>query len=201
MELCRRTFLRLTQPDEGTEDTTRRASMQELLSLSWNSTAEEDSIQKLGDASLLTTEGDLTRRDGFVEVAHEALIRSWSQLRKWIDPDRAGLRTRTRVTESAPEWKNSGRDPTYLYTGARLAVAEEWAASNPGELSIDEAEFLSCSRIAQKQREATELGAARKLAEMERRLAEVERRSVEKRMSREQILTCGKRRITGLRAA
>jgi hypothetical protein len=33
-ELCRRAFLRLTQPGEGTEDTKRRASMQELLSLS-----------------------------------------------------------------------------------------------------------------------------------------------------------------------
>ena len=31
-ELCRRTFLRLTQPGEGTEDTKRRASMQELRS-------------------------------------------------------------------------------------------------------------------------------------------------------------------------
>jgi hypothetical protein len=85
-------------------------------------------------------------------------------LRKWIDADRAGLRTRTRLTESAREWKNSGRDSTYLYTGARLAVAEEWAASHPGELSIDEAEFLRCSREAQKQREANELEAARKEA-------------------------------------
>src|SRR5271157_5801090 len=59
-ELCRRTFLRLTQPGEGTEDTKRRVSMQELLSLSGKSNAEEDIIQKLADASLLTTEGDLT---------------------------------------------------------------------------------------------------------------------------------------------
>ena len=111
-ELCRRTFLRLTQPGEGTEDTKRRASMQELVSLSGKSTAEEDIIQKLADASLLTTEGDLTQRNAFVEVAHEMLIRNWPQLRKWIDADRAGLRTRTRLTESAREWKGSGRDPT-----------------------------------------------------------------------------------------
>ena len=99
-ELCRRTFLRLTQPGEGTEDTKRRASMQELLSLSGESTAEEEIIQKLANASLLTTEGDLLSKDAFVEVAHEALIRNWPQLRKWIDADRAGLRTRTRLTEA-----------------------------------------------------------------------------------------------------
>jgi hypothetical protein len=160
-ELCRRTFLRLTQPGEGTEDTKRRASMQELLSLSGNSRDEEDIIQKLADASLLTTEGDLTHRDAFVEVAHEALIRNWPQLRKWIDADRAGLRTRTRLTESARDWKNSDYDPTYLYSGARLAVAEEWAASHPGELSIDEAEFLRRSRSDREAKAAREFLAAK----------------------------------------
>jgi hypothetical protein len=66
-------------------------------------------------------------------VAHEALIRSWPQLRKWIDADRAGLRTRTRLTEAARDWKNAGRDSAYLYIGARLAVAKEWEASHPGK--------------------------------------------------------------------
>ena len=160
--------------------------MQELLSLSGKSTAEEDIIQKLADASLLTTEGDLTHRDAFVEVAHEALIRNWPQLRKWIDADRAGLRTRTRLSESARDWKNSGRDPTYLYSGARLAVAEEWAASHPGEASMDEAAFLRRSREAQQQREATELEAARKLAEaLRERAEEAEKREQEEKASSE----------------
>jgi hypothetical protein len=159
-ELCRRTFLRLTQPGEGTEDTKRRVSMQELLSLSGKSTAEEAIIQKLTAASLLTTEGDLTQREAFVEVAHEALIRNWPQLRKWIDADRAGLRARARLTEAARDWKNAGRDPAYLYIGARLAVAKEWEASHSGELSEDETEFLVHSLEVQKQREASELEAA-----------------------------------------
>jgi hypothetical protein len=99
-----------------------------------------------------------------VEVAHEALIRSWPQLRKWIDADRAGLRTRTRLTGAACDWKNATRDPAYLYTGARLAVAKEWTASHLGELSADEAEFLDRSLEAQKQREVSELEAARRRA-------------------------------------
>jgi polyhydroxyalkanoate synthesis regulator phasin len=166
-ELCRRTFLRLTQPGEGTEDTKRRVPMQELLSSSGESAATGEIIQKLANASLLTTEGDLSQKDAFVEVAHEALIRSWPQLRKWIDADRAGLRTRTRISESARDWKNAGRDPAYLYTGARLAVAAEWEASHSGELSADEAKFLVCSLEAQKQREASELEAAQRLAQVE----------------------------------
>jgi hypothetical protein len=127
-----------------------RAQMQELLSLSGKWTAEEGIIQKLADASLVTTEGDLTHKDAFVEVAHEALVRSWPQLRTWIDADRAGLRTRTRLTEATRDWKNADRDPAYLYTGARLAAAKEWEVSHPGQLSTNEAEFLRCSREAQK---------------------------------------------------
>jgi tetratricopeptide (TPR) repeat protein len=181
-ELCRRTFLRLTQPGEGTEDTKRRASMQELLSLSGKSTAEEEIIQKLANASLLTTEGDLSHKDAFVEVAHEALIRNWSQLRKWIDLDRAGLRTRTRLTEAVRDWKNAGRDAAFLYTGARLAVANEWAASHPHDLSTEEAEFLACSREAQLNREESELAAAQRLARAEaERAEEAEKRAKEQK--------------------
>jgi hypothetical protein len=149
-ELCRRTFLRLTQPGEGTEDTKRRASMQELLSLSEKSTAEEDIIQKLANASLLTTEGDFTHKDAFVEVAHEALIRGWPQLRQWLDEDRAGLRLHRRITEATQEWQRSNRDPDLLYRGTRLAQAQEWRERNERELNAQEQEFLDAS-IALKQ--------------------------------------------------
>jgi WD domain, G-beta repeat len=93
-------------------------------------------------------------------------------LRKWIDADRAGLRTRTRLTEAARDWKNAGRDTAYLYTGALLAVAKEWEASHPGELSTVEAEFLRSSLEAQSQREASELEAAQRLARAEAARAE-----------------------------
>jgi len=56
-------------PGEGTEDTKRRVPIRELLSPSGDSAAEEEIIQKLANASLLTAEGDLTREDAFVEVA------------------------------------------------------------------------------------------------------------------------------------
>jgi eukaryotic-like serine/threonine-protein kinase len=82
------------------------------------------------------------------------------------------LRTRTRLTEAARDWKNGGHDPAYLYTGARLAVVKEWEASHPGELSTDEAEFLTRSLEAQSQREASELKAVQDLARAEAARAE-----------------------------
>jgi hypothetical protein len=152
-ELCRRMFLRLTQPGEGAEDVKRRASLRELLSLAKESTAEYSIVQKLASESLLTIEGNLSEKEAFVEVAHEALIRSWPQLRNWIDADRAGLRTRNRLSESTREWENSGRDSSYLYSGARLAVAREWAGLHPDELSVDEQDFLDASVEADQERQ------------------------------------------------
>jgi hypothetical protein len=50
-----------------------------------------------------------------VEVAHEALIRGWLRLRKWIDADRTGLRTRTRLTEAT---RATGKTPIAIPPGS-----------------------------------------------------------------------------------
>src|SRR4051812_24023021 len=139
-ELCRRVFLKLVQPGEGSEDTRRRASLRELLP---DDPAQAGAVQaiisRLADpeARLLTTERQQTASgEGTLEVAHEALIRAWPQLRKWIEADRAGLRTHNRLTEAAREWADASPETSEsaLYAGARLAVASEWAAAHRDEL-------------------------------------------------------------------
>jgi hypothetical protein len=102
----------------------------------------------MAEARLLTAGSDEQSGERLVDVSHEALIRSWPQLRKWIDSDRAGLRTRTRITEAARDWKKAGGNPTYFYTGARLAVADEWNRSHPGELNEDETDFFRSTCVA-----------------------------------------------------
>jgi hypothetical protein len=179
-ELCRSTFLRLTKPGEGSEDTKVRIPMSELGSVSENSAATEAIVHKLADSALLTIEADLTNQDAYVEVAHEALVRNWPKLREWIDADRDGWRTRAKITEEAREWKNSARDPAFLYRGARLAVAEEWAAAHPSELNRDEAEFLRCSREAQQEREASEAQALKERAVQAEQHAQEQRQSASK---------------------
>ncbi len=53
------------------------------------------SDDKLADERLIVTE------DEFVEIAHEALIRDWKEIARWIDADRTGLRIQRRLTEAA----------------------------------------------------------------------------------------------------
>jgi tetratricopeptide (TPR) repeat protein len=177
-ELCRRIFLRLTQPGEGTEDTKRRAPLLELASAGGDADALGKVLRELADARLITTQGD-GRPDeaGYVEVAHEALIRGWGELRRWIDADRTGLRTQRRLTDAARDWAEGGRDPSDLYTGARLAVAQEWAEAHSGELNTLEAEFLAAGADWQHRRESDELEAARRMAA----LAEARRQAEEER--------------------
>jgi TIR domain len=147
-DLCRRIFLHLVQPGEGTEDTKRRVSYRELLP---DDPERAEAVKRVvgilanRDARLITTQGTGTA-DGAVEVAHEALIRGWKQLRQWIDADRAGLRVHRQLTEAAQEWEADGRESSFLYGGTRLAVAREWAKTHRDELNALEAEFLAASR-------------------------------------------------------
>ena len=98
------------------------------------------------EARLITTEG-IGVVEGVVEVAHEALIRGWTQLRQWIEAERTGLRVHRRLAEDAKEWAGATpeKKDDYLYSGARLAVCREWGASHRDELNSIEVAFLAAS--------------------------------------------------------
>jgi hypothetical protein len=153
-ELSRRVFLRLVHLGEGAEDTKRRVQLRELLVLGGEARVHK-LIESLTapDSRLLVTEGGNAKVPGaFVEAAHETLIRSWSQLRKWLDADRAGLRTHRRLSEAAEDWEKGGKqkDRSLLYGGARLATAREWSERNRDDLSGLESEFLETSAKAER---------------------------------------------------
>ena len=142
-DICRRVFLRLTQPGEGTEDTRRRAALEELLPADCEDRSVWNVIQKLAHERLITTQaGDDGQEKGFVEIAHEALIRGWSLLREWIESDREALRIHRRLSDAASEWDRHSRDSSYLYRGVRLAEAKEWSRTYADRLNPQEGSFL-----------------------------------------------------------
>jgi WD40 repeat protein/energy-coupling factor transporter ATP-binding protein EcfA2 len=143
-------FLRLTALGEGTEDTRRRASRAELLA-GRNAQAVQVVLDLLVQARLISLDEDS------VEVAHEALIRQWPTLRRWLTEDREGLRIHRRLTEAAAEWETLGRDSGVLYRGARLIAARDWAADHEKRLNELERQFLAASS----EHERDELATAR----------------------------------------
>jgi WD40 repeat protein len=146
-EIARRALLRLTQPGEGTEDTRRRATRRELAAAEGDASFDVV-LGRLVDARMLTTGRDETGQD-VVDVSHEALIRGWPRMRRWIDADRAGLLVHRRLTDAARDWDTLGREPAAFYRGARLAIAREWAAEHGDDLSPLEHEFLAASHDAE----------------------------------------------------
>lgn len=112
--IARGIFLRLTELGEGMQDTRRRVKLDELAQ-----NKQQDLVAKvlkiLADARLVTTEQDSA------EVAHEALIREWGTLRKWLDEDRESLRSYHQLAESAREWERAHKKETFLiHRGGRL---------------------------------------------------------------------------------
>jgi formylglycine-generating enzyme required for sulfatase activity len=177
--IAKQIMLRLTQPGEGTEDTRRRATIDELITHPEEATVVEKVVSKLTDERLLTTT-DEQAYGQTVSVSHEALIRAWPRLRTWIEENRAGLRILRRLTEAAQEWQRLKRDKGALYRGARLAEVMVWREQNEAELNPLERGFIDASiRIQAREEEAErelqrhELEAAREqiLAERQRRLA------------------------------
>ena len=176
-ELARDVFLRLTELGEGTEDTRRRAALNELVRQSSEAAQLRAVLNTLAEARLITLNADSA------EVAHEALIREWQRLHEWLTQDREGLLLHRHLTESTHEWEMRGRDPSELYRGARLAQAREWASIHGERLNAAEQAFLTASieqeqhdvleKEAQRQRE---LEAAQKLADTQSRAAKQLRR-------------------------
>jgi dipeptidyl aminopeptidase/acylaminoacyl peptidase len=110
----------------------------------------EATIRKLADARLIVTERDAASGRETVEVAHEALIRSWQRLRGWVDQDREFLRTRERVAAQARLWEAEGRPADRLLPpGRALAEGEDLLATRGADLEEGLAEYIRASSAAE----------------------------------------------------
>jgi energy-coupling factor transporter ATP-binding protein EcfA2 len=125
-------FLRLVTPGEGQEDTRARAAMPA-------EPAQRKIVEQFADprTRLLVTGSDYARRPT-VEVAHEALIRTWPRLRGWIDANREKLRARAAVLQAKADWEQSGRrDDMLLPAGLQLERARSLLA-DPSDVTTDD---------------------------------------------------------------
>lgn len=144
-EETRQLFLRLVTLGEGTEDTRRRVRMAELLSASKDVTALTSVVDRFGRYRLLTFDRDSITHDRTVEVAHEALIRSWDRMRGWLQSSREQVRMHRHLIQASGEWLVSGKDPSFLASGARLSQYEVLAYEEDLVLTREEKAFVEAS--------------------------------------------------------
>ena len=121
-DLLRSLFEQLCVVGADGEPTRRRAPREELAALGPSDVVERV-IDRWVAARLLSVDHHPQSRVPTVEVAHEAVLRSWPRLQRWIDEDRAKLRVRGELRSAAAGWLELDRDPGALYRGVRLDAA------------------------------------------------------------------------------
>jgi WD40 repeat protein len=138
VEIARRIFVRLVQFGEGRSDTRRQQAVAQLRAGN-DPVLFEATLSSLAKNRLITLTGDIETGRRRADIAHEALIRGWPQLQRWIEESRKAEEIRRKLERKAHEWIDAGAGTEGLLGTAALAEAEGWIASPDGrELPDDD---------------------------------------------------------------
>ncbi|MFM6343720.1 MAG: hypothetical protein ACKPFK_01045, partial [Dolichospermum sp.] len=106
-----RVFIQLVRPGEGTEDTRRLATHEEIGEDNW------DLVIKLASARLVVTNKKQNSDQETVEIIHEALIREWKTLQGWIATNREFRTWQEQLKVRVREWEPAQKDNELLLRG------------------------------------------------------------------------------------
>jgi WD40 repeat protein len=104
-------------------------------------------IDALADARLIVKgDGD---KGATAEVAHEALLRKWDRLRKWLDAEKEFVVGKVQLRYALADWTrpDGTRNLGALLSSLPLARAREWLKLKPKALTEDERLFIKASAL------------------------------------------------------
>ena len=122
-DAARLVFTQLTIITANGEFARRRCRRADLRSPGTPMAADIDAVIDAFSAQRLLVLGTDT-----VEIAHDALLQAWKQLRDWLGDDQLDRALYSQVVTDADTWQTSGRDSAYLYRPGRLATIDAAAA-------------------------------------------------------------------------
>ncbi|BAZ18044.1 WD-repeat protein [Calothrix sp. NIES-4071] len=141
-------FIQLVQPGEGTEDTRRVATKQEVGEKNWNL------VQHLANERLLVTNcSEGKKQEETVEIVHEALIREWGTLHNWVQDNREFRTWQERLKPEVREWHYNNYDSGRLLQETPLSVALSWYNKRASELTEEQQKFIQASVYKQNKKE------------------------------------------------
>lgn len=130
----------------------------------------------LSDARKLTDDGEPVE---VVEVAHEALLRQWDALQRWLRAFAADLALSESIRRAAMDWQRGGRDEALLvHTAHRLQAAEALQADErlKGRFEPLDAEYLGACRERDRRVLQEREDQLRQMAEQQAKRATLQRR-------------------------
>ncbi|CAD5944281.1 putative WD repeat-containing protein all2124 [Planktothrix rubescens] len=155
-ERTKQIFMKLVSPGEGTEYTRQLATRAEVEEENW------DLVTHLATARLVVSNRNETTEIETVEIVHEALIKAWPDLRKWIEENDTFLRWKKRLKVAFLEWERNENKEGYLLQGAPLGEAEGYLLQRLEDVSKAERVFINLSLEQEKVRQQRELEQERK---------------------------------------
>jgi len=148
---------RQIQPSFVATDTRQLATRAEIGEDNWRlvrklAGVDPDIPDREKKLPLLVTGWDEKTEESTVEVVHEALIREWERLQKWIDDDRTFLTWQNRLRISIAEWnKGEGK----LLQDKPLVIAEDWLQNREADLTDEQQKYIRQS-LALREKEIKE---------------------------------------------
>lgn len=132
-------FVQLVQPSEINADIRRIAIREEVGEENW------DLVTRLADGRLVVTNHNQVTGVETVEIVHEALIKNWRRLQKWMREDREFRYWQEQLRIIIKQWENSDRDDGALLRGKPLIDAQEWLLQRLEQISSQEQRFINLS--------------------------------------------------------
>ena len=158
--LVRRAFEEMVQLGEGARDTRRRACLNDIVPRGSSEGDLSEALEPFVQERLIS-KGTNEKNQVVAELAHEALIRHWRMLRRWIEERRSDLRFGRRVQQTAIEWRDSNCPRGRLWRSPDLELLESYVRRYPqGITELGEKFFRSSTRARQRRQAFITIGIA-----------------------------------------
>jgi len=118
-DAARLVFTQLTVITADGQFARRRCSRADLRAPGVHMAADIDAVIDIFSAHRLLVIGQDS-----VEIAHDALLQAWKQLRDWLGDDQLDRALYSQVVTDAATWESNRRDSSYLYRPGRLATID-----------------------------------------------------------------------------
>jgi hypothetical protein len=125
-------MLALVRSREGAAQATRRVVGRDRLA------RDVEVVEDLARRRLLMIDDDTTGHTASAELAHEALIRSWSRLAHWVDSDAGFQRWLVTMEDRVAE--------NELLPQVRVSEAERWLAERSDDIPAEVRDLVGRSR-------------------------------------------------------
>ncbi|MGB3649709.1 MAG: CHAT domain-containing protein, partial [Rivularia sp. (in: cyanobacteria)] len=136
-ERVQQIFIQLVQPSETSADIRRLAIREEV--------GDWDLVSRLADGRLVVTNRNQVNGVETVEIIHEALIKNWRRLQKWMREDGDFRYWQEQLRVLIRQWENSDRDDGALLRGKPLIDAKQWLSQRSNQISLVEETFINLS--------------------------------------------------------